>query len=208
MTEPTTTLTDYAIAVFTLIFAGSLLRVGWINQQTGVLLWAAAFGFVSVAAALGGTCHGFMLGLGEPLTQTLWELMIYTLTLASFSMLAGTIISSVPAKFQRWCLLGAVTKSTFAWTVLVHLPRFGVAAFDYAFAMAIVFVLQLKVLADSPSRAPGWILSGILISGVAIGILDSDFTIFALNHNDLYHLVQLVGLGLIYQGARQLKDWG
>jgi hypothetical protein len=28
----------------------------------------------------------------------------------------------------------------------------------------------------------------------------------AFNQNDLYHLVQLVGLGLLYQGARQLKD--
>lgn len=59
LTEPITTLTDYAIALVAFILAGSLGRISWQKQQYSIGLWAIAFACVALAAALGGTCHGF-----------------------------------------------------------------------------------------------------------------------------------------------------
>lgn len=206
MTEPTTTLTDYAIAVAALVFAISLLQIGWVKQQVSVRLWATAFFFVAVAAALGGTCHGFVTQLGSSLTRMLWVAMIYSLSLASFFMLTGTIFSSVGSKMQRWFLLGAITKSALTGAALIQTPRFEIAAFDYGSAMVIVLILQLSTLTQ-PTQAASWIISGILVSGLAIGVLISGVTWSNfLNHNDLYHLVQLVGLSLLYRGTKQLRD--
>lgn len=206
ITEPTTTFTDYAIAVAAFIFAGSLLRIGGFNRQIAVRLWAAAFAWAAIAAALGGTCHGFALWLGG-LNSILWRLMLYALSLASLAMLAGTIFSSFSKKVRQWFLWAAIAKSAFTWAVLSHWPRFEVAAFDYGSAMVIVLVLQLRMLNQPTAHTAQWLIMGILVSGVAIGIQSSGFSISeSFNHNDLYHLVQLIGLGLLYQGAKQLKD--
>jgi hypothetical protein len=227
MTEPTTTLTDYAIAVFGFIFAAFLLRVGW-RRQRSVCLWAVAFGFVAIAAGLGGTCHGFVRQLGTPLASCLWDLMIYALSLASFALLTGTIFGTVPQRQQNWMLAATFTKSLLTWTSLLYQPSFTIAACDYGAAIAAALILHLRSLTQATApillaqpaklqrphlqqpklrRADLWMIIGILISGLAIGVLSSQFT-FALhfNQNDLYHLVQLVGLGALYQGAKQLQD--
>jgi hypothetical protein len=207
LTEPTTTLTDYMIAVVAFILAGFLLRVGWVNRQVAVRWWAVAFASVAVAAALGGTCHGFVLQLGGTLTGHLWRLMIAALSGASFAMLVGTILSSAPAKVQHRLLGAAVGKSLLVWLALSQQPRFEIAAIDYLVSMGVILGLQLQALLNGPTRAAPWLIAGILVSGLALGILASGFTLStALNHNDLYHLVQLIGLGLLYQGAKQLKD--
>jgi hypothetical protein len=204
ITEPITTLTDYAITIVALILAGFLLRVGWLNQQTSVCLWGAAFGCVALAAALGGTCHGFIRILGEPLDKVLWQLMIYVLSLASLAMLAGTIFSSVAKRWRRWALLAAAAKTALLWISLIQQPHFDIAAADYSAAMTVVLILQLHSLADASAF---WLIAGILVSGVAVVILSSGLTIPQMfSHTDLYHLVQLFGLGLLYQGAKQLED--
>jgi hypothetical protein len=207
ITEPTTTLTDYAIAIVAFILTGFLLRVGWRRQQISVCLWAIAFGCVAIAAALGGTCHGFTLILGEPTSTNLWQIMIYTLSLASFAMLAGTFFSSVSKRWRPWALLAAMTKSAVVWISLIRLPEFEVVAIDYVAAMVIVLLLQFHALTDASTGAARWLVAGILISGVAVAILGSGLTVAQFfNHTDCYHLVQLFGLGLLYQGAKQLKD--
>lgn len=207
LSEPTTTLTDYAIAIVAAIFAVCLGRIGWSNQQLSVRLWAAAFAFVAIAAALGGTWHGFGVGLEAPLKQRLWQMMLYALSVASFTMLAGTIISAVSLPIQRWLLLGVVGKSLLIWIGLLRLPRFETAAIDYLAAMGVVLFLQLRSLSRLPTGAAPWLIGGTLVSGLALGLLKSGFTVSpSFNQNDLYHLVQLLGLGLLYQGARRLKD--
>jgi hypothetical protein len=142
ITEPTTMLTDYAIAGTAFILAGFLLRAGWRNRQFSVFLWAAAFLFVAITAALGGTCHGFVMELSFAWNMLLWQIMLYAVSLASFSMLAGTILSTVPQRMQRWFLVGAVTKLALTWIHLSNQPRFSIAAMDYLMAMVIVFGLQ------------------------------------------------------------------
>lgn len=209
LSEPTTTLTDYLLAVAAFIFAGLLWRRGY--SQKAVCWWAVAFAWVGVAATLGGTCHGFVLWLGNVWNARLWQMMVYALSFASLSMLVGTLYSCLSAKRRRVWLLVAFGKGVAIWTILLQMPQFNLAAADYASAMAIVLILQTRVLGTTSSqtalRAAVWMIAGILVSGLAIGILGSGFTLSAFfNHNDLYHLVQLGGLGLLYQGAKQLSD--
>ncbi len=225
MTEPTTTLTDYAISLTAFIFAGVLLHRGWVQRQTSISLWAIAFGFVALAAGLGGTCHGFVALLGHSLTQRFWIGMIYAITLASLALLWGTILSTMAPPWQRWGLLGALAKAGLIWFSLPALsltfPSFNLAAWDYGLALAIALLLYgwgyLASARPSPdavalnaekhnAKAASWMIAGILISGLAIGVLSSQLSFKAIHSADLYHLIQLGGLGLLFQGAKQLRD--
>lgn len=207
LTEPITTVTDYAIALVAFILASRLGRISWQTRQYSIGLWAIAFACVAFAAAFGGTCHGFIQVLRKPWLIALWQGMIYLLSLASFSLLIGSVLGSVPAKQQRWLLFAVIAKTLLAGLILIQRPLFELAVLDYGTSLILLLMLQLRSLWIQPTpSAPGFI-AGVLVSGMALGVLLSSWSLPPLLvANDLYHLVQLLGLVLLYQGAKQLRD--
>ncbi|MBE9181711.1 hypothetical protein IQ268_24400 [Oculatella sp. LEGE 06141] len=201
--EPLTTLTDYAIAVEATIFAIMLNQ----SRQTSVRLWAAAFAGVAIAALLGGTLHGFVPHMELGTRILLWKGTLYLLGLTSFLLLAGTVISSVPHRWHRW-MLPIVGLKSFGYLGLATVrSNFAYVVADYLSALVIVLLLQLR--AARRHRAPGapWILAGVLVSGVAVAVLRSRLALpFMIRSVDLYHVVQMVALYLLYRGVRQLRD--
>jgi len=201
MTEPITTITDYALAGVAFIFAGLLLGSGWQKQQVSVSCWGLAFGCVGLAAVLGGTCHGFFVQLGA-LGHDLWRVMIYSLSWASLMLLCGSIVGSLARPVCNWLLLAALTKSISLWISLGPQLDFTAVALDYMVSLGVVLLLQ----SWRRSAAAVWLITGILTSGLALLLLHRQFTVAAFKAADLYHLVQLVGLVLLYQGAKRLRD--
>ncbi|MFM7427550.1 MAG: DUF6962 family protein [Elainella sp.] len=214
MTEPITTLTDYAISLLAFIFAGVLLCQSWKQRQISIRFWAIAFGCVALAAGLGGTCHGFVATLGQPLTQRFWVSMLYLLTLASLTLLWGTVLSTLSPPWQTWGLLAALVKAGLIWSLLQTLPlafpKFTLVAWDYASALGMALLLYggLCWTQTHPARARSapWMIAGILTSGLAISVLATQLTLGPFSSADLYHLIQLGGLGLLFQGAKHLRD--
>lgn len=205
ITEPITMLTDYAIAVEVFVFAVLLLRRGHLQKQLAIGLWAIAFGFVGVAAALGGTCHGFIYYLKNSTVNLLWYLMIYSLSFASFFMLAATLSNRVSRRLQIWFLIGTTIKSCIYLSWSTAHNHFAYAILDYLSAMIVVLLLETRALyrGENP-KAAGWIMAGILVSGIAVSVQGFQLAIAALTANDLYHLVQWVALYLLYRGASAL----
>jgi hypothetical protein len=219
ITEPVTTLTDYAIALESLVFSGILLRRGTAWQQRSIQLWGAAFAAVAVAAGLGGTCHGFVEVLGNSMAGGLWQGMVYALSGASLLMLLATIKSNLPHRWQGWAMAAVGLKSAIGLGWIMHHysadDGFSYGVADYLSSMLVVLLLAigsfthsvLTPAAVSKSTAAGWIVAGVLVSGVAIGLQNSGIRLAAwLNHNDLYHLVQMLALYLFFRGGCSLKE--
>lgn len=209
ITEPITMLTDYAIAVETSGFSILLFKLGQFRQQTAIKFWAAAFGNVAIAAALGGTCHGFARLLKGSVLALLWKIMLLALSLAGCFMLLATLKSSLPRRWQRWGngLVGIKFFAYLGWTILHPSldDAFVYGVVDYLSAM--LWVLLLEISAVFHFRRSLWIIAGILMSGVAIAFQTSGVVLFKyFNHNDLYHLIQMIALYWFYRGARLLKD--
>lgn len=200
--EPITTLTDYILAIECIVFMILLVPI----QQNSVRLWAAAFATAAIAAALGGTCHGFAPYLSQETLVNLWHLMMALLGFTSFFLLGGTVISALPRSSHLW-LLGAIAlKLGFHLYFTTETNNFLYAVSDYLSAMAIVFVLQLP---DAFKRLTSAILiiSGIVVSGIAASVLWIEVAaIDPLTPNDVYHLIQMIALYLLFRGAKLLKD--
>jgi Family of unknown function (DUF6962) len=103
LTEPTTMLTDYALAVLVTAFAVRLrLRAGsttsraaWKAFASGPAgFWCLAFGVTALAALAGGTAHGFRLHLGAAAHARLWQLTV-GLIILSAALTLGAAIRSV-----------------------------------------------------------------------------------------------------------------
>ncbi len=200
-------ITDYALAGVTLVFAVLLVRVARHQQQISVWLWAAAMVATALASLTGGTYHGFSSLLGDTGKAILWKGTVYSIGLVSFFMLAGTILASVRRAVGKWLLGAAVLQlGVYAVWMVTH-DDFRYVIYDYAPAMVAVLVLQGFAAHARRDPSARWIIAGVLLSFGAAGIQLSGFEIHEhFNHNDLYHIVQMGAVYLLYRGARLLRD--
>jgi hypothetical protein len=189
--EPITTLTDYALAIESLIFAAPL----W--QRTK--LWSLAFIGVAIAAFSGGTYHGFLL---PPAAEwALWRTLTYALNLSSSAMLAATLYK-LPRSVRAWGIGAIVLKSILYLIWATYHPNFLYILIDYLSAMLILLAIHIK-LATHHKNHSIWIIAGVLISLIAAVVQGLGLSLTKhLNQNDLYHLVQMVALYCFYKGAR------
>lgn len=201
--EPITTLTDYSIALQSLIFAGLLWQKP--DRHPAVQGWVVAFLEVAIAALLGGTWHAVPADWPEPIIRLLWQGMVLALGLASFGMLAGSVLSTVPRRWQAAAMLAIFVKSLVYLSGATACESFDCAIADYFSAMLIVLVLHVRPLLQEVASAR-WIVGGVLVSAIAIAVVASGFSPGFLTHNDLYHLIQMVALYGFFRGVQQFRD--
>jgi hypothetical protein len=96
----------------------------------------------------------------------------------------------------------------YLWGAADWRDHYAYAIGDYLSAMAIVLLLQgWAVWQGHNGQAARWIGAGIGVSGLAVAVQSTGVAIGAyVNHNDIYHFIQMLGLYLLYRGAVQLKD--
>lgn len=194
--EPATFLTDCVLAALAATLAWRLRvagpAAGW---------WRRAFVLIAVSAIVGGTYHGFAPHAPEAARSLWWFATLATISGVSACLLLSLIHEMAPVgRIPLW--RGIVTaKLIVALLVAAARPEFIVAIADYGLALGAWLLASLRVA--RPWR--GWMLAGIGLSAAAAVVQQSDWPrLTHFNHNDLYHLIQALGLIAFFQGARRL----
>jgi hypothetical protein len=106
ITEPTTTITDYLLAIAGTIFAIQTFRLRHLHRA--MILWFLAFAFGAAAALLGGTYHGFKLSFSSDAAKALWDTTMILIGACAGFLTAATIISSLRGEpeYVRWLKRG------------------------------------------------------------------------------------------------------
>jgi len=201
--EPATMLTDYALAGVTAWLSGSLARAR--EGQRSRALWALAFAALALAATLGGTWHGFAPSFAPIAVLLLWKATVLCVGIASFGMLAGSAVSTTAGNARKTLVAIAAAKLAVysGWMV-------GHSEYIYVIAdtgTALVLIAALHLWSAARDRASRWILAGVGVSVLAAGVQASGFALHRnFNHNDLYHVIQIAAMILLYAGARRLRD--
>ena len=202
--EPTTTATDYMIAAV----------AGWCawrhftadERRSARLLWGAGFLFIGLAALLGGTSHGAAPYLDDVQFYYLWKATVYAVGLSMLFAVAGTIDGSSIRGGARQLLhaINTVGFVIYAWWMLSH-SNFVYVIYHYVPAMLGIAVLQTFAwIAHRASSAP-WLISGVAVTLLGAVVQQSGFSLHRhFNHNDLYHVIQIAGLWLLYRGSVRL----
>jgi len=198
-----TVLTDYALAAVC-AGLGFVLLVKRQNQYSRGY-WAIAFLALALAAALGGTWHGFPAPvLSRSALFRLWTLTLFFAGVASFGMLAGSAYAAA-AGGLRLALVAFAAAKLAGFTLWIQVNQgFIVVILDTGIAMLLVGLLHAL---DRRNAASRWILSGVGVSlaGAAVqagGVAPHpDF-----NHNDLYHVIQAAAMVLYYRGVATMQD--
>jgi hypothetical protein len=163
------------------------------------LIWLA------VAAALGAVAHGFKLP-GWAL-KLLWNLLYLSLGFTVALFVVGVINDMWGQRLAYRALpvmlLGGLV---FFGLTLLFPGSFLVFIMYEAVAMLFALGAYLRLALEKRLNGAGWMATGILITIIAAGVqatqsLSLSF-IWPFDHNGLYHLIQMVGLGALMIGLR------
>jgi hypothetical protein len=207
ITEPTTMITDYILAILTAWWGVMLWRTGRQQGQTAVTLWGASFLAVTVASIAGGTAHGFAFYLEGLPKVIFWKTTLYAIGAASFCVLAGTLFATVARPIRSW-LLGVAVLGLVAYAAwMINHDDFKYVIYYYAPSMVVVLILQIYAAYALKADGAPWIIAGVIVAFAAAGIQRSGFSLHRhFNHNDIYHVVQMASFYLLYRGASLLTD--
>jgi hypothetical protein len=208
ITEPATLVTDYLLAVFTAWLGRRVLLASRIAEWNGFVemagaqrWWAVAFVATAVAGAAGGTVHGFQQMMARPVTNLLWIVTLESLVVAAFAVVSAAIILIGWGRTATFAttFAAAVAFGSYGLWVIKH-PVFLAAIAAYGVALALLLVIRLRV--RPLDRGGRFLIAGIVVSVIAAAIQQSGLSLHPkFNHNDLYHVVQAVGVWLLYRSA-------
>jgi hypothetical protein len=169
-------------------------------------LWSVGFASLAAAAFLGGTWHGFAPRLPEMAAAAIWKATLAATGLASFFLVAGTALGSVGRRpAAAVTALASVKLVVFLGWAAFHDEYDGVVV-DTGVAMGAILLLQLVARVRHRARSAPWIAAGILVSVAAAAIEAAGLSPGGpFTHDDVYHLVQIGGVLLLYRGALWLE---
>jgi hypothetical protein len=195
ISEPMTLITDYALALIT--GALGLRLVAQSAGQSSRRFWALAFLALALAAALGGTYHGFAL-------EALWKPTVLTIGIASFAMVVGSAKATIGGALRTALIAAAAVKLVlYSLWMLAHDAYIWVVV-DTGVALALVALLHAIRWRSAEAR---WIVFGVALSLAGAAVQASGLALHRnFNHNDLYHVVQAAAMVLYYRGVRRLAD--
>ncbi len=202
ITEPMTLATDVALGVLALVYGRRLLRL---SEARPIRAWAWAFAALAVGALAGAAAHGFSVYLGETGKTLTWKTTVYSIGVAAFFMFAGTARAALRRETSRWVVAIAGVKLAGYLLWMTFHDDFLYVIFDYVPTMLAVAALGVWIARRLGNPAGAWLAGGVVVSFLGAGVQQSGLTLHEnFNYNDLYHVIQMLGLWLFYRGARDL----
>ncbi len=197
--EPMTVLTDVLLAAAA-VWAGS--RICDVSHTPVHLYFALSFFLIALGALAGAAIHAIRHTSLVRWVPLLWRITGIAVGLSVTAMLAGTFYHLLQAEYAdilRWTLLGlSILYAAWIWRDY----RFRNIIVFYSISMAFVLGAMGLSYVSTGSEGAKLIAVGILVSFAAAAVQRSGFGLARhFNHNDIYHVIQLLGLYFFYKGA-------
>jgi hypothetical protein len=205
MTELDVTLTDYFLAVECALFAYLICRQK--NCERLFRFWFSLFfGSLSFASLTGGTVHGFFLNEASLGYRILWPLTLIFIGITAFTawMIGSILFFSKAAK--EVLVLAGLTLILYCVIILAVNQTFTVAIVYYLPSAVFLFIALLGLYRRVQTKEVFMGLFGLGLTFFAVVIQQSKIGLHPLyfNYNALYHLIQAVGLFMIFYCAQWL----
>ncbi len=191
VSEPITALTDFALAAITAFWAVLVFRS---SDRRAPRLFAIALAAIAVTTFTGGLYHTFP-GRG------LWKATALSAGLVSFFLGSSVAVAFLSAAAARTaCVILLVQFCVYAVAAL-FIDDFRLVIADYGSVMLAILVLCAFRWSEAAAR---WITAAIIISIAASALQMTSIRVGPLNHNDVYHVVDVVALYCFYRGGMLL----
>jgi len=191
MTEPLTAATDVVLAAAGATFAVRIVRA---TADRAARLVAGSLAAASFGALAGAAYH-------MARSSVMWKVSAIPVGVASYLFGLAIALAYFSARGRRVAQTVLLVQ-LLVYAICVALSDdFGIVIADYASVLVAILLVCLLHWSDPAAL---WIAAGVAISFVAAGAQISSLRIGPLNHNDIYHVIELGGLYCWYRGGRQL----
>ena len=161
-----------------------------------------------MASLTGGTVHGFFLDQSTVGYRILWPTTLIAMGVAAASawVLTGFSISKSVDSVKQWAFFAVIVFLIYSTVVLFYSQRFTVVILNYVPAMVALLAVSIRKYVRTHSTSFLLVIGGISVTFVAAFIQQAGFGIHPdyFNHNSTYHLVQALGLLILFKGAKDL----
>jgi len=207
ITEPTTVATNVVLAGVAFVLGARLGYAAAANGSASGSFMAIALVATAVSAAFGAAAHGIDPLVDREQRERCWRAALYTIGFVGAASIASVAFFTARGSFRTAILVVAGLKLLVYLVSVVRRPEFRVAAADYGGALAVVLGAALYAMARWHAPGTGWLIGGVAVSLVAALIQARRIAVHRhFNHNDLYHLIQIVALYLVFRGGSLLVD--
>ena len=204
LTELTTSVTDGVLAIEA-VLAIVWLRRGPNARSWRTTMWSWVFGLVACSSFLGTVVHG--LDLSEFVHEAIWKPLYLSLGILVAMFAVGAI-----ADWRGW----AFAKRLVPWGIVIGTAFYGLTellngAFNFfvvyeGVALVSAFAIYSYLAATARLDGAAIVAVAILVNLIAAGLQASTVSIniiVPLNHNGVFHLVQMIGTALLAVGIRR-----
>ena len=201
-----TFVTDLVLALVAWSFAWRLAHRARNAYSASIKFWILAFVTIGLAAIQGALLHGFRHSLPPLVISGLRVGVVWSLNATAYVLAMALLSFGVPRSSTLYGRIQALLSLKFVFFLILAAikPVFIIAIIDYSLSFIVAIAVHTKKIRHPASP---WILAGVVVSITAalIQSLQISFST-SFNHNDLYHVVQIVGLSLFYVGCLRISD--
>jgi len=207
ITEPTTVLTNAVLAAVGFVFGTRLAY-----DAAGAAIASAggiAFGLVmtSFAAAVGAVAHGIDPLVAREQRDRCWRGALFLTGFAAAGAIASVAFFAATGIARKALLILAGLNLLSFLVRAVRQPQFRVATLHYMAGLVVVLLGAIYTYVRWRTPASPWLIGAVVVSAGAGLVQARRMGLHRhLNHNDLYHLIQVVALYLFYRGGVLLVD--
>ena len=202
ITEPATLVTDYLMALLAVAFA--MLLGSRPAPAAHTAWWRVAFACLGASAFLGGSYHGFHESMPWWLADRLWSATVATGSLCSYAVMRAVALQWLTTgRARSWSRVALLKLGAALVAGLLH-PVFAVVVWDLGATMAFALAAGATGRRRGP-RAFQFLATGVglFLAGAVIqqaGLSPHP----AFNHNDLFHVLQILGNSCFFLSAREV----
>ena len=202
-TEQTTAATDAVLCVVAAVLAIVVASAGSRADRTKGRIWAATFGLLAVAGALGAIAHGFQ--MSERTNEIIWMPLNLALGLTVALFVVGSVYDLRGFSLPRFLVPIMVAVGVVFFGITVLIPGSFMVFVIYE-AVAMLFALVVYVILSVRRSMRGALLMavGVLVSIAAAAVQASGAVYFTViwefDFNGAFHLIQIVGLVILAIG--------
>ena len=207
ITEPTTVVTNVLLAGVAFVLTA---RLGVYASAEGLKAAGAIAGGLfatSLAAALGAIAHGIDPRVDPALRQRMGRGAMYMTGFIGAATVMSVAFFAARGSARSAILLFVAAKLAWYMLAIARRPEFRVAVADYGGALAILCAGAAYAWVRWSEPGAPWLIAAVLVSLIGGVIQARRVSLHRhFNHNDLYHLIQIVALYLFYRGGALLVD--
>lgn len=174
------------------------------DRQRALWFWMLGFISCGIGAFGGGISHGFKEFIGDSGVSLSWTLCVYCFGLTTLLNLCGTIFAHASIKWQFPLLTIACLEFLFYSCWMMFHDSFFYVMLNYSSGAIAIIVFELREWKNCTSGS--YIIAGIVLTFFAGALQQSGFGFHEhFNHNDIYHIIQMFSMVLLYLGVRRYK---